>query len=72
VLVEGGASVHGAFLREKLWDELRLFIAPRIAGKDALSWAGLEGPAQMSMALQANLTELQRIGDDVLLRLRPA
>jgi diaminohydroxyphosphoribosylaminopyrimidine deaminase / 5-amino-6-(5-phosphoribosylamino)uracil reductase len=72
VLVEGGASVHGAFLREKLWDELRLFIAPRSAGKDALSWAGLEGPAQMSMALQANLTELQRIGDDVLLRLRPA
>ncbi|HEY2031828.1 MAG TPA: bifunctional diaminohydroxyphosphoribosylaminopyrimidine deaminase/5-amino-6-(5-phosphoribosylamino)uracil reductase RibD, partial [Myxococcales bacterium] len=30
VLVEGGAQVHGEFLRRGLWDELRLFIAPRI------------------------------------------
>jgi diaminohydroxyphosphoribosylaminopyrimidine deaminase/5-amino-6-(5-phosphoribosylamino)uracil reductase len=71
VLVEGGTIVHGAFLREKLWDELRLFIAPRIAGADALSWAGLKGPARMRDALNANLVEAQRVGDDVLLRLRP-
>jgi diaminohydroxyphosphoribosylaminopyrimidine deaminase/5-amino-6-(5-phosphoribosylamino)uracil reductase len=70
VLVEGGATVHGAFLREKLWDELRLFIAPRIAGKNALSWAGFEGPAQMRQALQANLAQVQRVGDDALLWLR--
>jgi diaminohydroxyphosphoribosylaminopyrimidine deaminase/5-amino-6-(5-phosphoribosylamino)uracil reductase len=71
VLVEGGAAVHGAFLREKLWDELRLFISPRIAGADALSWAGLKGAAKMRDALQATLVEQQRVGEDVLLRLRP-
>ena len=70
VLVEGGATVHGAFLREKLWDELRLFVAPRIAGANALSWAGFDGPSKMSKALQARLVEVQRSGDDVLLRLR--
>src|SRR5262249_20294922 len=32
VLVEGGANVHGQFLAEGLWDELRLFIAPKIFG----------------------------------------
>ena len=71
VLVEGGAAVHGAFLREKLWDELRLFVSPRIAGADALSWAGFKGSPKMSDALKATLVDQQRIGDDVLLRFRP-
>jgi diaminohydroxyphosphoribosylaminopyrimidine deaminase/5-amino-6-(5-phosphoribosylamino)uracil reductase len=71
VLVEGGAQIHGAFLKEKLWDELRLFISPRIAGADALSWAGFKGPSKMRDALQATLVDQQRIGEDVLLRLRP-
>jgi diaminohydroxyphosphoribosylaminopyrimidine deaminase/5-amino-6-(5-phosphoribosylamino)uracil reductase len=70
VLVEGGAAVHGAFLQEKLWDELRLFISPRIAGKDGISWAGFKGAARMRDALQATLVDQQRVGEDVLLRLR--
>jgi diaminohydroxyphosphoribosylaminopyrimidine deaminase/5-amino-6-(5-phosphoribosylamino)uracil reductase len=73
VLVEGGASVHGAFLRENLWDELRLFIAPRIAGANALSWAGFKGPASMRDAPNATLVSVQPSGnEDVLLLLRPA
>jgi diaminohydroxyphosphoribosylaminopyrimidine deaminase / 5-amino-6-(5-phosphoribosylamino)uracil reductase len=71
VLVEGGAKVHGAFLREKLWDELRLFISSRIAGSAALSWAGFKGPPKMRDALKATLVDQQRIGDDVVLFLRP-
>jgi diaminohydroxyphosphoribosylaminopyrimidine deaminase/5-amino-6-(5-phosphoribosylamino)uracil reductase len=70
VLVEGGATVHGAFLREKLWDELRLFVAPKIGGADALSWAGLEGPARMRDALDAQLVDVKRVGSDALLVLR--
>jgi diaminohydroxyphosphoribosylaminopyrimidine deaminase/5-amino-6-(5-phosphoribosylamino)uracil reductase len=71
VLVEGGARVHGDFLRQGLWDELRLFVAPRIAGADALSWAGFEGKRRMQDALNATLNDVQRIGPDVLLMLRP-
>ena len=72
VLVEGGATVHGAFLRAKLWDELRLFVAPKIAGADALSWAGFAGPRKMRDALNARLLDVQRVGPDLLLTLRPA
>jgi diaminohydroxyphosphoribosylaminopyrimidine deaminase/5-amino-6-(5-phosphoribosylamino)uracil reductase len=71
VLVEGGARVHGAFLREKLWDELRLFVAPRIAGKNALSWAGFDGPRKMANVLSAHLDRVEPIGPDILLCLRP-
>jgi diaminohydroxyphosphoribosylaminopyrimidine deaminase/5-amino-6-(5-phosphoribosylamino)uracil reductase len=65
VLVEGGARVHGEFLRTGLWDELRLFIAPKIFGAGALSWAGLDE------ARDLDLRTVERIGDDVLLTLRP-
>ncbi len=65
VLVEGGARVHGEFLRTGLWDELRLFVAPKIFGRDALSWAGL------AEAREAELRSVTRVGPDVLLTLRP-
>lgn len=67
VLVEGGAQVHGDFLRKGLWDELRLFVAPRVFGADALSWAGCSGAARDLM-----LRSLERVGEDALLVLRPA
>ena len=71
VLVEGGASLHGAFLRAGLWDELRLFIAPKLAGKDGLSWAGFAGPRAMGRALQLQFTEAGSVGDDLLVLARP-
>src|SRR5436309_2440775 len=40
VMVEGGARIHGSFLEGRLWDEVYLFVAPRLAGEGALSWAG--------------------------------
>lgn len=66
LLVEGGAQVHGAFLAAGLWDELRLFIAPKVFGAGALSWAGLDG------ARTLDLCAVERVGSDVLLTLRPA
>jgi diaminohydroxyphosphoribosylaminopyrimidine deaminase / 5-amino-6-(5-phosphoribosylamino)uracil reductase len=66
VLVEGGAQVHGQFLQSGLWDELRLFVAPKIFGKGATSWAGLDAARELQLRSAA------RIGDDLLLILRPA
>jgi diaminohydroxyphosphoribosylaminopyrimidine deaminase/5-amino-6-(5-phosphoribosylamino)uracil reductase len=71
VLVEGGARVHGAFLEAGLWDELRLFIAPRVAGDSALSWAAFEGPAKMRDALKARIVSTAQVGDDILVTARP-
>ena len=65
VLVEGGARVHGEFLRTGLWDELRLFVAPKLFGKSGLSWVGAE------IGRQLRLRSAARIGDDMLLVFRP-
>ena len=37
VLVEGGATIHGAFLREQLVDHVNLYIAPIFAGDSGVS-----------------------------------
>ena len=66
VLVEGGARVHGEFLEAGLWDELRLFIAPKVFGKSGLSWVGAEIAAE-----ELQPRSVARIGDDILLVLRP-
>lgn len=71
VLVEGGAALHGALLQAGLWDELSLFVAPKIAGADALSWAGFPGVRTMKTALAATMNA-RCVGPDVLLTVRPA
>lgn len=71
VLVEGGAAVHGAFLGQGLWDELSLFVAPKLAGAAAPSWAFLRGPSRMADAPAARLVRASAVGVDALLELRP-
>jgi diaminohydroxyphosphoribosylaminopyrimidine deaminase / 5-amino-6-(5-phosphoribosylamino)uracil reductase len=66
LLIEGGARVHGAFLDAGLWDELRLFLAPKVFGPGALSWAGL----RRKRTLEVELREVERVGPDLLLRCR--
>jgi diaminohydroxyphosphoribosylaminopyrimidine deaminase/5-amino-6-(5-phosphoribosylamino)uracil reductase len=68
VLVEGGATVHGEFLKAGLWDELRLFVAPKIFGSDAPSWAGQAGSPLEDLELRS----VERVGSDALLTVRQA
>ena len=73
VLVEGGAALHGSFLAQALWDELSLFVAPKLAGEGALSWAGFPGAGSMKGALRARIESVDSVtfAPDVLLRARP-
>jgi diaminohydroxyphosphoribosylaminopyrimidine deaminase / 5-amino-6-(5-phosphoribosylamino)uracil reductase len=71
VLVEGGARIHGSFLSRGLWDELYLFIAPKLAGGDAPSWAGFAGPRRMGEGAPARIVDSSRVGDDLLVTARP-
>jgi len=71
VLVEGGARIHGSFLRERLWDELFLFVAPKVLGEDALSWAGMPSPPSMGGALELRITGAEPLGADLLVTARP-
>ena len=61
VLVEGGANVHGRFLKSGLWDELRLFVAPKAFGGNALSWSG------NASATALDLRSVAQVGADLLL-----
>ena len=71
VLVEGGAAIHGRFLSGRLWDELYLFIAPKVAGGNAPSWAGFAGARRMGEVLGARIVDSGPVGDDLLVTARP-
>ena len=64
VLVEGGAAVHGAFLRAGLVDEVCLFVAPCFIGEPGTPLLTGVGPTDLL------LTEMtaEQLGCDLLLR----
>lgn len=70
VLVEGGAELFASFLKLKLADELRIFIAPRIVGRSGVSWAGDLGVRLMSRAMKVSDVRVERVGEDLLVRAR--
>lgn len=67
VLVEGGAHVHGSFLREKLVDYVHLFSAPIFAGAGGVSL--LEGYSLPGRDFAPRLTSVvyTQLGDDVMI-----
>ncbi|MGE0625045.1 MAG: bifunctional diaminohydroxyphosphoribosylaminopyrimidine deaminase/5-amino-6-(5-phosphoribosylamino)uracil reductase RibD [Pseudomonadales bacterium] len=70
VLVEAGPTLIGAFLRAGLWDELLLYVAPKLLGSDARPLAHL--PIQrMIDAIEARIADRAQIGADLRLRLVP-
>jgi diaminohydroxyphosphoribosylaminopyrimidine deaminase/5-amino-6-(5-phosphoribosylamino)uracil reductase len=69
VLVEGGAQVHSQFLKEGLFDEVLVFVAPKLIGADGVTWTGPLGISKMAQALPLALRNVWRLGDDVLFEL---
>ena len=69
MLVEGGAHLAGAFLDAGEVDELRVFIAPVIAGGGQVAVEG-EGVETMAEAARGLETTVERIEDDVLVTAR--
>lgn len=69
VLVEGGAQIHGAFLRAKLCDRLLLYVAPiAVGGAGAPGWFGGEGVLRLAGAHRFVFAGApRRLGDDFLL-----
>ena len=68
VLVEAGAGLLGAFLAADLWDELLLYVAPKLLGSDARPLAHLPLVA-MDQALHGKIVDCVPVGDDLRIRL---
>jgi len=71
VLVEGGPTLIGAFVRARLVDELLLVMAPRLFGDPrAPAWARVEPPFHLDDAPGFRLADLERLGDELLIGYR--
>jgi diaminohydroxyphosphoribosylaminopyrimidine deaminase/5-amino-6-(5-phosphoribosylamino)uracil reductase len=71
MLLEGGPHLAGAFLDAGELDEVRLFVAPMLAGgrhaRVPLEGQGVEA---IDAAKRALTSEVERIADDMLIRAR--
>jgi diaminohydroxyphosphoribosylaminopyrimidine deaminase/5-amino-6-(5-phosphoribosylamino)uracil reductase len=71
LLLEGGPHLAGAFFDAGELDEARLFVAPIIAGgRQARTPLEGQGVEEIDAAWRAVATEVERIGDDVLIQAR--
>lgn len=67
VLLEGGSTLMGSMIRERLIDKFYIFVAPKIlGGGDGIPMAEGSGVKNIEQALRLNLSELRRFDNDVL------
>jgi diaminohydroxyphosphoribosylaminopyrimidine deaminase / 5-amino-6-(5-phosphoribosylamino)uracil reductase len=71
VLVEAGPTLAGRFLQLGLADELIVYIAPIVLGSEARAMALLPPLDRIEDVLRYTVRDMQRIGADVKLTLRP-
>jgi len=71
VLVEAGARLLGSFVEQGLWDELLLYVAPKILGSNARPLFSLPFE-HMAQGLGATIAAVEPVGDDLCIRLTPA
>ena len=69
VLIEAGAGLAGAFVEQGLWDELLVYIAPKLLGNQGRPLLVLP-IERMRDARGLELIDQQRFGDDLRLRFR--
>jgi diaminohydroxyphosphoribosylaminopyrimidine deaminase/5-amino-6-(5-phosphoribosylamino)uracil reductase len=70
ILVEGGAGIFGSFLEEGLADEVLLFLAPKLIGRGGISWSGNMQLRKIAKARPLPMSQVERIGEDLLIRSR--
>ncbi|WP_309270333.1 bifunctional diaminohydroxyphosphoribosylaminopyrimidine deaminase/5-amino-6-(5-phosphoribosylamino)uracil reductase RibD [Paenibacillus sp.] len=66
ILVEGGGTLNGALLKERLVDRIVLYVAPKIiGGKAAPVNFVFEGIHRMADAITLGALEVEQVGDNV-------
>ncbi|WP_462320417.1 bifunctional diaminohydroxyphosphoribosylaminopyrimidine deaminase/5-amino-6-(5-phosphoribosylamino)uracil reductase RibD [Halochromatium sp.] len=70
VLIEAGPTLAGTAVRQRLVDELVLYLAPHLMGSDARGLFELGPLASMSERVPLEVLDLRQIGSDLRLRAR--
>ena len=68
--VEAGARLMGPMVQAGLVDELLVYLAPKLLGRNAREMFSIDEPGKLSDALQFDLHEITRLGDDVRILMR--
>ncbi|MDF1630527.1 MAG: bifunctional diaminohydroxyphosphoribosylaminopyrimidine deaminase/5-amino-6-(5-phosphoribosylamino)uracil reductase RibD [Alcanivoracaceae bacterium] len=71
VLVEAGPMLAGAFVREQLFDELVVFMAPTLLGSSARPLLSLPEIGSMAEQRRLQLDRVEQVGDDLCLTYLP-
>jgi len=71
VHVEAGAALCAGLIKEQLVDELLLYIAPHLLGSDARGLFALSGLSDMADRSEFEFFDVQQIGRDLRVLLRP-
>jgi diaminohydroxyphosphoribosylaminopyrimidine deaminase/5-amino-6-(5-phosphoribosylamino)uracil reductase len=66
LMVEGGAELAGAFVKEGLSQKLILFLAPKLFGHGMPAFSGL-GVARLDEAYSLNFHEVEPIAEDLMI-----
>lgn len=64
VLVEAGPNLTGTFLKSRVWDELVVYMAPKVIGFDGLPMARVK-VEQLCDAIGGKVASIEQLGDDV-------
>ena len=72
LMVEGGATLMGSMIREKLIDKFYIFKAPKIlGGDDGIPMISGPGPTRIDESMRLRDLKVRRFGDDILIRAYP-
>ncbi len=71
VLLESGSVLAGRFIEQGLWDELVIFMAPKLLGSEARPLADLALSA-MSQNIELALKDVRQVGQDIRMTYLPA
>ena len=71
LLVEAGPTLAGELIRHALLDELLLYVAPKLLGPQGRPLVELPELAKLQDAHSFTLVDVQRLGEDMRLQLRP-
>lgn len=71
LLVEGGGETAGRFVRQGLIDKVTLFYAPAVMGAEGVPMIGNLGVQSAREAPRLEVSEVDRLGDDVVVTLYP-